>query len=453
MRSQEISRKYSAFLMEMGYKVKVLDDPKMAVAMGKNFLPDLILCERQLPVISGLQVASMFKEMESFGNKPFVLIANKKSSLSRGFGKRISAMVDDVIAFPFDQMALYGTVTKWLESDERPKGSEALHIMGGAGANSATDHKVKNNINSKAQKEEKPSLPPATSLASKDKFWGKGKVSPFSISRLLYNLIRKNETGVIMVRGDKWMKVFIDSGKVTDVTSCYIPQDTFGRFLIRQKKISTLENEVTIKRAKEKNQLQGQVLVQLKILDKKELDFYLTHHKSTKFLRLFQSCWGNASFKFVNSKHAPKSVDMKPVSLKQVLNMGVMKAANPHDLYGYFKKCHSENRPIKLSGDFSKAIKHLGLKKEEAAAARALDSKSISQLMNETDDDFKRKIRLAFLMLNTQGADFDQEKVKGQIIAEEGIRKAFDRNKSGNKYNDNYQYIQKPLPKQTFSYT
>ena len=458
--NQQISRRFSTFLSEMGYRVKTVDDPKMAIAMGKTFSPDLILCEANFPVLSGVTLASLFKNIHEFTQTPFILLANKLNSDETLNRFVESSVADDMVPCPMDQVSLYGTITKWLESDERPAGFEkfiAAPSDTGRFRSSGERFEISKNIkeNGKELMKATPSIPPIDHQVKRRESWNKGKVSCTSISKLLYNLIQKKESGILMVRGKQWMKIFVESGKLTDVTSNYIPEDSLGRFLIKQKKITPLENRVSLKRAKQQNLLQGQVLIRLRILDKKELNFYITHHKSTKFLRLFQNSWEKASFKFVPMAKASTSGAMKQVPLGKVLSMGIMKAAKPMDLYDYFVKTKNENTPIKISEDFHEVVENLAMDPRAIDTIKSFDSKSIQEIRNETEEDFPEKLRLAFLMLNTEGADFNEGLSRKKALGHVGLRKAFGNRdlNNVNKENNREEIYFSDTGRQKYNYT
>jgi CheY-like chemotaxis protein len=369
------------FLSEVGYNVKTAADAKSAVDMICHFIPDLILCQSDLPGITGEQFAGLLRGYDQFKNTPFLLVGRK------GNTNPAPDAVSEVITLPFKRASLYGTVSNWLETTGQPRQD--------------TTRETLNDLLASVTAETKP----------KKKKQGPKKVNCVTVSRTLSNLISDGQQGVLSFRGhQKAMDVLIRPGRVVDVVSTYIREDSFGSFLIRHKKLSPRENALSLKRAKAENTLQGQVLMSMGILDKRELEQCLTEHKAMKFMRLFEGKWDNAAYDFLPRSVATSEYTMESVPLRRVLKSGILTKAGGDDLYEAFVRNSKQDRPIHLTRHFGKVVEMFKLDRGGVGLAKWINYKTIDEIKLEIPEQFDSVLRLAFLLVVSNGARFGEPK-------------------------------------------
>ena len=79
--NQKLRNPFCAFFEEMGYSVKVSADAKSSIEMVGTYQPDLIICESNLPVISGMELAKVLKSHQKSAPIPVIIITEKMPSL------------------------------------------------------------------------------------------------------------------------------------------------------------------------------------------------------------------------------------------------------------------------------------------------------------------------------------------------------------------------------------
>lgn len=384
----QVQKPFAKFLQELNYKIFVCEDGKSAIEIVTSFKPDLILCQASLPVISGTEVARLFKSHDKISTIPFILITSKMPTFEEMERADFRISADDFIQLPLDQPALYGIITKWLESDERPK-SIAERMAGELRGNQPI---------------------------KRSKSWKKGRVNCSTLCKLLFTLIQNNETGSIRFQGQKRkMTVFVKNGVICDVTSNYIREDTLGHFLLQTNKITMQENSSSLQRAKKSNTPQGKVLISMGVLTQKDLEQVLTQQKKMKFLRLFQGSWNGSAFQFVPQEVNIENFTMNRVKLSDMIKMGLFKIVRKDELYNIFVKHNKTQTKFSISSNFLNITSLLHLESSIINKARALDGQTIDGLKMSIPGQFDDLLRLSFLVIITKAAYFQSEKDRGGI--------------------------------------
>jgi len=391
----QVQKSFSAFLEELGYSVFSCEDGKESLDIVNSFEPDLILCESSLPVISGNELAELFKSHVRISSIPFILITSKMPTIEEIERAEIKIAADDFIKLPLDQSSVLGMIYKWIESDEKPK-SIGERIAGEL---------------------------PAKPISKHVKSWRRGKVNCASLGRLLFHLLKGNDNGTIKFSGKRRkMTVLAKDGKIVDIMSNYIREDTLGLFLTQTHKITTQENKVSLKRAREKGYLQGKALMKMGLLTQRELEHILTQQKKKKFLRLFQGNWAGSLFEFIYEETEMDGFSMRPVELYKIIKMGLFKIAEQDSLYNIFIKNGKTGNKISISNNFENIANLLALEVGTRKKAIALQGQTIDGLKMSIPDQFDDLLRLAFLIIITKAANFSKREAGQKGIP--GKRKA-----------------------------
>jgi len=372
------TEKLAAFLSEVGYSSLHCKYEKKAVEVTLQAKPDLILCDSYLPIISGPELAKLFKSIEALAPIPFILITSNIPSLRELERTGFEIVADDYIQLPFGLPDLYGLITKWLESDERPT-SIADRLRGALS--------------------EQPAAP-------KIKPWNKGKVTCLSMGKLFSHLMQQPEMGTLQVRDErKKIKAYIDSDRLVEVKSNYIREDALGTFLLHRGLISPKENELSVKMAQEKGLRQGQILVQMNLLTPQDLKDYITQQKIDKFIKLFTESWNGAAFEFITEKIEQNKFSMLAVSLSHLLNQAILKTCSSIELLDLIKRNGKEHAFIQFNQSLLPLSQKLELDSDQIELLKQTEGWTIRQLQIKFPDLFEKHLRLVFLLLLTKGLD------------------------------------------------
>lgn len=96
------------FLESAGYRVFYTDNGKNGVMLAREILPDLIICDINMPGMSGYDVLGELRQSEDTGIIPFVFLSSLSDVSNIRQGMRLGA--DDYLTKPFTMDELLTTV-------------------------------------------------------------------------------------------------------------------------------------------------------------------------------------------------------------------------------------------------------------------------------------------------------------------------------------------------------
>ncbi len=106
-------------LLELeGYTVISAKDGKMGLAMAKENLPDLILCDIMMPEATGYEVISELKKHSNTSTIPFIFITASVEKKDVQIGLELGAI--GYIRKPFDTQELLSEVKRSLHNPYTP---------------------------------------------------------------------------------------------------------------------------------------------------------------------------------------------------------------------------------------------------------------------------------------------------------------------------------------------
>jgi len=103
---------FDALLQAAGYSVVQAVDGHSGFNAAKEYRPDLIIMDIQLPDISGLEVTAMIKELDDLSHIP--IIAVTAFAMKGDREKMLDGGCDDYIAKPITVVTFLETVAKYL---------------------------------------------------------------------------------------------------------------------------------------------------------------------------------------------------------------------------------------------------------------------------------------------------------------------------------------------------
>ncbi len=104
---------YRAVLEAAGMEVATLNDPMAVMSEMVSFMPEIILMDLYMPGCSGLELAQMIRQQESYVSMPIVYLS-AESDRERQL-KAMSAGGDDFLTKPIDPAHLVSAVTSRVE--------------------------------------------------------------------------------------------------------------------------------------------------------------------------------------------------------------------------------------------------------------------------------------------------------------------------------------------------
>ncbi len=110
--NKEIRENTCELLELKGYDVISAVNGKIGLALAKEKLPDIVLCDIMMPEINGYEVFASLKEDAETANIPFVFVTAsvERSEVETGLGMG----ADGYIRKPFDSKELFETISNCL---------------------------------------------------------------------------------------------------------------------------------------------------------------------------------------------------------------------------------------------------------------------------------------------------------------------------------------------------
>jgi len=381
--NEQLVKSFKTCLNKFGYIIEHIDNPKIAAGSTVQFAPDIILCETILPVVSGMDLARLFKSHKKVAKIPFILLSLDVPSEDEMARADLTIHADDIIPLPINQRDLLKEISKWIDPKKRPP-TISRRISGFLKADPAKK-------------------------AKKAKSWKKGKINITSVTRLLYNIFDGRETGVIIIKGERRiLKASIKDGALVDIVSNFSRLDTLGRYLIQIKKITRAQHERSFSLAKREGIFQGQALVKMKIISGNEMDIFVARHKMAKLHRVFEGRWEKTSFHFNQNIALDMAGAFSPIPVNDILNQGILSVAPLNSLFKVFVRNKKDDVPIKLRTNFNQVVSTLELDDILIKAAKSLDSLSMTNIKSATRKNHEILVRLSFLLIVTRGARFKE---------------------------------------------
>ncbi len=105
-----IQKLVELMLVSEGFEVKSVSDGEQALEMLKNYSPDIILADIEMPLINGLQLCEKIKKSPDLRHIPFMLLVGAFEPFDEHYAKSIG--IDDFIIKPFESSELIGKIKK-----------------------------------------------------------------------------------------------------------------------------------------------------------------------------------------------------------------------------------------------------------------------------------------------------------------------------------------------------
>ena len=143
-----------------------------------------------------------------------------------------------------------------------------------------------------------------------------GSLVKTPMPHLLHNFYTLRATGLLhLERAEVKKVVYLREGLPIFARSNLL-RECLGQMLVKRGRLSALQNETSLRKAKEAGRLQGAVLVEMGLLSPTELQDALRDHVAEKLLDIFG--WEEGTYRFIPAREFRKgitSVELSPAAL------------------------------------------------------------------------------------------------------------------------------------------
>jgi len=118
-----------AFQLEKeGYQILIAHDGKSGYELVSSELPDLVLLDIMLPIISGVEVCKLLKKQKSTQGIPVIMLTAKSEEIDRVIGFEVGA--DDYVTKPFSLRELLLRIKVAFRRSNREEQDDRIMVMG-----------------------------------------------------------------------------------------------------------------------------------------------------------------------------------------------------------------------------------------------------------------------------------------------------------------------------------
>jgi len=115
-------------LQKEGYKVLTAHDGKSGYELVSSELPDLVLMDIMLPIVSGVEVCKLLKKQKSTQGIPVIMLTAKGEEIDRVIGFEVGA--DDYVTKPFSMRELLLRIKVAQRRVNREDQDDRIMVMG-----------------------------------------------------------------------------------------------------------------------------------------------------------------------------------------------------------------------------------------------------------------------------------------------------------------------------------
>jgi len=369
-------------LAERGHKAVHVSDGNEALSLFYKLQPELVICDHQLTGLSGIEVCRLLKTHQSGLKSAFLLIIRTPSNaqLVKELAQRIQA--DDLIPKPCSVQDVVSKALEWLDPARRPTPLYERDLQAGA---------------PKKTGGQKP-LP------------RRGRLADISFPSLLFQIWRARFDGLVELRDKrKILRVAFQRGQPVFVQSNYIREDSLGRLLLENKKITEAQLEIALERASSAKIRLGEALRELKLLSEQELTRYLNDQHLVKLLGIFEPRWQEGEFILQPgpiSLHGQSRADISSVAL---LQEGVRRSTTLKSLMPVFQRHDRMKRVCRAMPELDAVFGQL---KMDGALIRIVEllrrGMKIPDIEALVQIDRETLLQFLFVLLTLHAARFDE---------------------------------------------
>lgn len=110
-----IQKLIELMLISEGFEVKSVSDGEQALEILKDYSPDIILADIEMPLINGLQLCEKIKKSPGLRHIPFMLLVGAFEPFDEHYAKSIG--IEDFIIKPFESSELINKIKKIIKPE------------------------------------------------------------------------------------------------------------------------------------------------------------------------------------------------------------------------------------------------------------------------------------------------------------------------------------------------
>jgi DNA-binding response OmpR family regulator len=112
--TKDILDNLTEYLELEGYEILGANNGKKGVALAREFIPDLIICDVLMPEMDGYEVLHLLLDTAATYEIPFIFSTSMSETVDRAEALKLGA--NDYIVKPFDMELLLKMVKTWIKS-------------------------------------------------------------------------------------------------------------------------------------------------------------------------------------------------------------------------------------------------------------------------------------------------------------------------------------------------
>ena len=253
----------------------------------------------------------------------FILIIRTPSNpqLVKELAQRIQA--DDLIPKPCSVEDVLAKANEWLDAPHRPAPIYERDLQGGVRPSKIVDEK---------------SLPM------------RGRFTNVSFASLLQQLLHAKFEGLLELTDKrKKLRISFQGGQPVYVQSNYIREDSLGKILLDDNKVSQEQLDRALEMAANRKMRLGQALLELNLLTEPALEKYLREQHLLKLLGTFEPRWQQGEFILLPGPISTKSRSWADISTVALIQEGIRRNSPLKDLLPIFQRKNRLKRVLRAT--------------------------------------------------------------------------------------------------------
>jgi DNA-binding response OmpR family regulator len=357
---RNVQRMLADALTKQGFRVTVERDGEAALAAFDRHPFDVVLLDVLLPALNGYEVARRIKSTSRGERTPVLMLSGiykTKMHQAQAMERHGAAAF---VEKPFKLNQLFGKLEMVL-GDRFPQAPPPALTNGTPEPASEPLADPRAEAEAKLVEtaaEESSTVEPTAPQLERGDFRAR------TFPEILADLHRRRATGALLLRRDKVKKiVFFRAGAPESVKSNRL-SECLGRVMVRERMISEVDCEESLKRMKAEARQQGTVLIEMGCISPHNLRYALELQLRLKLLEVFG--WTKGEFQFNPSAQPPPETVRLPMSTAAIVYEGVKRSydqARLREALGEVagRYVHPADNPLFAAQDMSLGEEESGL--------------------------------------------------------------------------------------------
>ncbi|RME42930.1 MAG: DUF4388 domain-containing protein, partial [Deltaproteobacteria bacterium] len=244
-----------------------------------------------------------------------------------------------------------------------------------------------------------------------------GSLGEITFGELLTICIHQKLTGTVTVaQGEAFKKIHFEAGQISSISSSFIEAEALGTLLTEKGKITPQLNKLSLKKMKERQCRQGEMLIEMGCITPHELYEGLLYQAKVKLVSLFT--WESADYEIEKGGTSqPTDFPLLDLDLILILKEG-LQTYTLKRLQRYFAK-HYQKRLRLLSSPRIPLEKYPLTRPEKILLSYVNGEHTVSELLTLSEIDLEKTLRLILLLIVVGRVAFEDRAYTHIVLAEE----------------------------------